>query len=213
MKTLLRPHSLRIQRRTILMLVLCVFPLSTGVLAAEVSTANAVPLATDFGLEQLAGLLHRDAASTAGFHELQYRRVLKEPIERRGELHFEPPALFEKRVLAPVVETYRIEGESLSMALPGRATRQLSLRNQPLLGGLLLGFKAIVSGELKTLAATFTTTVSGSPEDWRLELHPIQADVSRYIDVIRITGRGSEPLRFEVLERSGDRTVTEIEPR
>jgi len=164
-------------------------------------------------LEDLAGWLHRAAPATAVFHERQYRRVLKQPLERHGELRFEPPATFEKRVLEPAVETWRIEGETLSMSLPGRATRQLSLRNQPLLGGLLLGFKAVIGGQLDSLASTFAVTPGGTPDAWTLDLQPLQADVARYIDVIHVSGRRSEPLRFEVVERSGDRTVTDIQPQ
>jgi outer membrane lipoprotein-sorting protein len=139
--------------------------------------------------------------------------VLKEPIERQGEFHFEPPSLFEKRVLAPVTETYRLDGETLSIALPDRKVRQVSLRNQPLLGGLLLGFRAVVSGHLDMLAASFEVQVSGTPEAWRIDLRPTQADVAKYIGAIHVTGKGSEPLRFEILERNGDRTITAIEPR
>jgi hypothetical protein len=166
-----------------------------------------------FSLNDLATLLHRDAPATADFHELQYRRVLKAPLERSGELHFEPPATFEKRVRLPVSETYRIEGETLSMSLPDRATRQISLRNQPLLGGLLLGFKAIIGGQLDSLGASFSTSVAGTAEQWTLDLRPLQPEVAKYIDVIHASGRRSEPLRFEVVERNGDRTVTDIEPR
>lgn len=179
------------------------------------SRAAEAPVTTTpgFSLGDLALLLHRDAPATADFHELQYRRVLKAPLERSGELHFAPPATFERRVLLPAAETYRIEGETLSMELPGRATRQVSLRNQPLLGGLLLGFKAVIGGQLDTLASTFATTVGGTPEQWTLDLHPTQVDVAKYIEVIRVSGRRSEPLRFEVVEKSGDRTVTSISPR
>jgi outer membrane lipoprotein-sorting protein len=168
---------------------------------------------TYFGLDELSQLLRREVTSTASFHEQQYRRVLKEPIERQGEFHFEPPSLFEKRVLAPVTETYRLDGETLSIALPDRKVRQVSLRNQPLLGGLLLSFRAVVSGHLDMLAASFEVRVSGTPEAWRIDLRPTQADVAKYVGAIHVTGKGSEPLRFEILERNGDRTITAIEPR
>ncbi len=183
------------------------------VLWLGIATSLAEAAEPAFGLNELTQLLRRDAPATANFHELQYRHILKEPIERRGELHFVPPALFEKRVLVPVSETYRIDGETLSVSLPDRKTRQVSLRNQPLLGGLLLGFQAIISGKLDTLSPGFRTNVSGSAEAWQLDLKPTQPEVVRYIDAIHVTGRGSEPLRFEVLERNGDRTVTDIEPR
>ena len=166
-----------------------------------------------FGIEELTTLLTRETAASANFREQQFRHVLKEPLRREGELYFEPPALFEKRVLAPVSETYRLEGETLSIVLPGRRTRQVSLRNQPLLGGLLLGFQAVVSGRLDRLEPAFVVTVSGTAEDWQLVLRPNQEEIATYIDVIQVTGRGSEPLRFEITERNGDRTVTDIEPK
>lgn len=187
------------------MLLAAVVPLQAAEAPAKEPTA--------LSLEALARLLHREGPATADFHELQYRRVLKAPLERRGELHFAPPSTFEKRVLLPAAETYRIDGETLSMAFPGRATRQLSLRNQPLLGGLLLSFKAVIGGQLDSLGSTFTTALDGTADQWSLELRPTQADVAKYIEVIHVSGRRSEPLRFEVVERSGDRTVTDIEPR
>lgn len=183
--------------------------------AAVDSFAAAAPEAAASGLSmsELALLLHRDEPATADYHELQYRRVLKAPLERRGELYFAPPATFEKRVRFPVSETYRIEGETLSMAFPDRATRQISLRNQPLLGGLLLSFKAVIGGQLESLDSTFIATVGGTADQWTLDLRPTQPDVAKYIAVIHVSGHRSEPLHFEVVERSGDRTVTDIEPR
>lgn len=169
--------------------------------------------AEPFGLAELSVLLHRDTEATARFRELQHRRILKAPLERTGELHFVPPALFEKRVLAPVTETYSLDGETLTIALPERKARQISLRNQPLLGGLLLGFKAVVSGQLASLAPAFEATVSGTAAQWQLVLRPQQAEVARYIEVIEVTGAGPEPRQFTVLERNGDRTVTDIEPQ
>lgn len=197
---------------------LCALVVLAGLLLATIAkplrAAEAPPQGeTEISLVELARLLHREGPATADFHELQYRRVLKAPLERRGELYYAPPATFEKRVLLPAAETYRIEGETLSMSFPGRASRQLSLRNQPLLGGLLLSFKAVIGGQLDSLGPDFATVLKGTADQWTLELRPTQAEVARYIEVIHVNGRRSEPLRFEVVERSGDRTVTDIEPR
>lgn len=194
--------------------ILLVGPATFACAATSADPSTDEPAApTVFGLNELSQLLRREVTSTASFHEQQYRRVLKEPIERQGEFHFEPPSLFEKRVLAPVTETYRLDGETLSIALPDRKVRRVSLRNQPLLGALLLGFKAVVSGHLDMLAGSFEVQVSGTPEAWRIDLRPTQADVAKYIEAIHVTGKGSEPLRFEILERNGDRIITAIEPR
>lgn len=172
--------------------------------------ASPLPAAEAFGIDELAALLRRDQPATVRFREEQHRQVLKVPLERSGELHFAPPALFEKRVLAPVTETYRLDGDTLTVLLPERRARQISLRNQPLLGGLLKGFKAVVSGDLATLAPDFASTVDGDEENWSIALRPVQPDIARYIDSIEVLGSHSEPRRFTVVERNGDRTVTTV---
>lgn len=172
--------------------------------------AGSLHAAEAFGIEELATLLHRDQPANAQFREEQHRQVLKAPLRRSGELHFTPPALFEKRVLQPAAETYRLDGDTLTVLLPQSRPRQISLRNQPLLGGLLKGFKAVVSGDLVALTPDFESTVNGTAEDWTLTLRPVQPDVARYIENIEVLGNRSEPRRFTVVERNGDRTVTDI---
>lgn len=182
----------------------------TALLSLLACWAGPVLGAEALGLDELSTLLHRDQAATVRYREEQHRAVLKVPLERTGELHFAPPALFEKRVLTPVTETYRLEGDTLTIVLPERRARQISLRNQPLLGGLLKGFKAVVSGDLATLTPDFTSMVTGTAENWTLALRPVQPEVARYIESIEVLGSGSEPRRFTVVERNGDRTVTEV---
>ena len=167
----------------------------------------------DFDIGQLQLLLKRDHASTADFTEHQYRKVLSRPIESKGRLYFEPPNIFERRVTVPRAEKYRIEGETLTMETPGHKVRRLSLRSQPLLHGLMLGFQAVVSGDLDLLAPYYHLAVSGSPEEWRLELDPTDRELARRIQKIAVDGRQGDALHFEVTERSGDRLVTDIRPR
>lgn len=165
-----------------------------------------------FDAQELGRLLRRDKAATAHFHETQYRRVLTRPVERQGELYFEPPDTFEQRVSTPVVETYRMRGSTLTIEAAGRRTRQVSLRNQPVLAGLLLGFRAVVSGELEALAGHYTAFVAGDAANWHLELVPVDADLAQQIERIRIAGTGKEPRTIEVLEVGGDRSLLKIEP-
>jgi hypothetical protein len=189
--------------------------LAASALAALMSvcwTPAAAAELSSFGQTELTQLLHRSQASTVRFVEHQYRKILTAPIERSGELRFEPPASFEKRVLKPASETYRLKNNTLSIELPGRKTRQISTRNQPLLSGLMLGFQAVVSGQLASLEPYYLLNVSGTAQAWQLLLQPRDKEISRYVSSLVVTGRNSEPLKFEVNERSGDRTVTEILP-
>lgn len=173
---------------------------------ACVSAANAQSMT----LAELGSLLHRDAPGRVAYVEHQYRHVLKTPIEQRGELRFAPPSTFEKQVLEPFQELYRLSGDTLVVETPGRKTRQVSARNQPVLLGLLRGFQAVVAGRLEALSGYYDAELSGSADAWRLELVPREAQLARHVRKLDIAGRRGDVLRFEVLEVSGDRSVMEL---
>jgi hypothetical protein len=164
---------------------------------------------TDFTVDSLARLLTREQASTVRFHEYQYRQILSQPLERSGELEFIPPDTFIRRVLKPKPEEYRLEGATLVMRI-GSKERRISTRNQPLMQGLLLSFQAVVSGRLALLDSYYQSQLSGTPQQWQLTLQPTDAALASHVDHVIIDGRESNPVRFEIVERNGDRTVTDI---
>jgi outer membrane lipoprotein-sorting protein len=173
----------------------------------------ALPLASmahAFDMTQLAKLLNRSQASTVTFVEHQYRQVLKTPLQLSGELIYEPPATFEKRVLQPAPASYRLQGSTLSIESPNRKSQQISTRNQPVLRGLMLGFQAVVSGQLDTLHEYYSVELKGDAGHWQLKLTPTDTQLSRYINRVNISGEQGEPRQFEIIERNGDRSVTDI---
>jgi len=181
---------------------------------SDQAAAEGEPESTpDFDLAQLQQLLKREHSSSADFTEKQYRKVLSRPVESKGVLRFQPPNVFERQVLTPRAEKYRIVGETLTMETPGRKVRKVSLRSQPLLRALLVGFQAVVSGDLTLLAPYYQIAASGSPEEWHLELDPTDREVARYVQRIAIDGRQREALHFEITQRNGDRLVTDIKPK
>lgn len=167
-------------------------------------------LANPFTVDELGKMLVRSEARSVPYVERQYRKILKTPIEQRGELIFEPPATFEKHVLQPTEQRYRLMGNTLSIESGGQAARQYSTRNQPVIRGLMAGFQAVASGDLTTLAKYYHVTLSGNAAAWQLDLAPIDAQLARYIDQVLIAGSQSELQKFEVIEKNGDRSVTEI---
>ncbi len=167
-------------------------------------------LASTFDLEQLGELLTRNQASSVPFVEHQYRRVLKTPLQLSGELIYEPPTTFEKRVLQPVPESYRLKGSTLSIDSPRHKSRQISTRNQPVLRGLMLSFQAVVSGELSTLNDYYQVGLQGDASNWQLQLTPTDVQLAKYIDRVSITGQQGQPRQFEIIEKNGDRSVTDI---
>ena len=188
------------------------FILPLLVLVVWVVSARAASDDSAIDVDALSHLLLRDQASTVRFHELQYRKILTTPVERSGELVFQPPDVFIKRVLKPGAEEYKLEGDTLTIQMGDRKARRLSTRNQPLLRGLMLSFQSVVSGQLSALEPYYYLHTSGNPSKWQLTLESKDSEIKKYVERVVVDGRDSNPLRFEVIERSGDRTVTEIEP-
>lgn len=168
--------------------------------------------ASAFDVPALSKLLTREQASTVHFHERQFRKVLSTPLERSGELVFQPPDVFIRRVQQPRAEEYKLEGDTLTIQMGTRKVRHLSTRDQPLLRGLMLSFQAVVSGKLETLEPYYLLQLTGEPSQWQLVLDPKDTALKQHVKRVVIDGRESNPLRFEVIEQAGDRTVTEIEP-
>lgn len=166
--------------------------------------------AESFTMTELAKLLNRTEASSVGYVEHQYRKVLTAPVEQRGELLFTPPDRFEKHVMQPVNESYALSGETLTITQANGKRRQISVRNQPLLRGLLMSFQAVVSGHLNDLQPFYDSELSGSAASWQLTLKPSDAQIKRYVAQIIVSGQQGEPHQFAVSETSGDRVVTEI---
>jgi outer membrane lipoprotein-sorting protein len=185
------------------------FMLATLLLIGASAHAEAPPA---LDVPALSKLLTRDQASTVRFHEQQFRKVLSAPLERSGELVFQPPDVFIRRVQKPGNEEYKLEGDTLTIQMGTRKARHLSTRDQPLLRGLMLSFQAVVSGKLTTLEPYYLLQLTGDAAQWQLVLDPKDTTLKQPVKRVVIDGRESNPLRFEVLEQSGDRTVTEIEP-
>lgn len=161
-----------------------------------------------FDINTLNELLQRKAPDARAFVETQYRKVLKHPVEQRGELRFTPPDVFEKHITAPREQTFRITGNTMAIVMPGKAPRELSLRNQPLLGGLMRGFQAVVAGQLQSLQPLYQLDLQGDERAWTLMLTPKDAELAKHIAHIAVAGHADDLTRIEVLETSGDRSVT-----
>jgi hypothetical protein len=68
-----------------------------------------------------------------------------------------------------------------------------------------------MAGDLPALERHFTVHLQGSLEDWTLTLIPREAALADIVTRVEIAGANASLRRIEVLEASGDRSVTVIE--
>lgn len=165
--------------------------------------------AASFTTEQLMAGLAAERAPAIAFTESRQSSLLKEPLVTTGELRFKPPSTLERKVTTPFVERYVIEGDRVTIERPGTdAPRTLSLGSQPLLANLVETIRALLRGDLRTLARLYRVELAGSRDDWALTLLPSDPAMVEFVASVRVTGHAGMLDEMEVVEPNGDRTVT-----
>lgn len=173
---------------------------------------SASTFAADWNLQSLMSQLAVTESSSVRFTETKHLAVLKAPLELRGTLRFRRPDYLERRVEAPFEERFVVEGDRVTLERKVTGERhQLSLRSQPALWAFIESIRATLRGDLATLERFYRVDLHGEPNSWTINLLPRDVEMGKLVSVIRMSGTGGELRTIEVLEASGDRSVTHIE--
>ncbi|MGI4777463.1 MAG: LolA-related protein [Janthinobacterium lividum] len=178
--------------------------------------AASLPLATvpawAFDLPELMGLLGQQKHGEANFVEQRYVRGFDGPLPASGTLSFTAPDQLVRKTLSPRAETMSVDGNALVLSRSGR-TRSMTLDSMPELLGLVEAMRATLAGNATVLQRYFRTKITGTVNEWAIDLAPIDERLASQVDSLRLTGRGGEVLGVEMEFRGGDRSVMTISPR
>ena len=163
-------------------------------------------------LPELMTMLGKQKQGEANFVEQRYVRGFDGPLSASGTLSFTAPDRLVRKTLSPRPETMSVEGNSLVLSRSGR-TRTLTLDSIPELLGLVEAMRATLAGNSTVLERYFRTRVSGSPDNWAIDLTPVDERLASQVNSLRLTGRAGEVLGVEMEFRGGDRSVMTISPR
>jgi hypothetical protein len=154
-----------------------------------------------------AEILQRVSAGVApevGFTEVRTTRLLKTPLVSTGVLRYSPGRL-ERETRKPVQEVVVIEDLQVTIDRGGSQTVVSLISGTPP-AAMVQTLRAVLSGQMRELDALYLASAQGSSERWTLNLEPRTSDTA--IRSIRLLGSGGAVEEIEVLERSGDKTVT-----
>jgi hypothetical protein len=180
-----------------------------AVIALAVAGVAAAAPSGSFDVEAAMRALAAAPKTPIAFIETRHSSLLKEPLVATGELRFSPPDTLERIVRTPVAERYLIAGDRLTIERSGAGpARTLSLASQPLLGNLVDTIRAMLRGDLPKLARMYRIEFTGSRDDWALTLLPSDPTMVDFVSTVRVTGHAGMLDEMEVVEPSGDRTVT-----
>lgn len=174
--------------------------------ALMLASGVAHALSTQELMDRLAAV----PASEASFVETRHSSLLKAPLVMSGRLVYRRPARLEKHVQSPYQESTVIDGAKVTItggnAQPSRTMTIPAGAAQALVDSL----RSTLAGDLPVLERHFTVSVSGELDAWTVTLLPRDAGFSDFVKRVEIAGTGNDLRRVEVLEGSGDRTVTVV---
>ena len=115
-----------------------------------------------------------------------------------GYLAYPAAGRLEKSIETPFQEMLRVDGDEISILRDGEE-RRISLRNRKSFRVMLSGIEAIMAGNAAMLDEHFEATISGSVEDWRIELRPRDRRLARQLLKMDVTGDAHvRSIRFEM---------------
>ena len=188
-----------------------------GMLGATPAWAQARNATADAGDERLRRVLAAVAAQplvAAPFIERRISALAANPLESRGTLTFNPAGLIEKQTTSPLRERVTISTDSVTIdGADGKPPTVIRQEAQGALTGYGLGLRALLSGNEKLLLQVFDTRVTGTFENWKVQLLPKDPALKRAIRHIMVSGNGARLRLIETSETGGDTLEMTIIPR
>lgn len=166
--------------------------------------------ATPFDLAALMRSLAQVKAGEATFTERRTVAMLDQTLESSGRLSFEAPDTFVRETLKPRRERLAVAGNTLTIS-QGTRSRSMPLDSAPEAAVIVEAIRGTLTGNRETLDRYFSSAVSGSAEQWSLELVPLDARLRGQVAAVRVTGRQAIVRQVEVLMSDGDRSLMTIQ--
>src|SRR5262245_45294441 len=204
------PFQRMIRSRVVVPMLVVFSSVRLGMAAVDEAPRPSGSESVQHPIATLEDLMQRLAASSgvqARFRETRYVSLLTAPIESEGMLYFAPPDLLARYTTRPGRSSVVVRGSHVTLR-DETGTQDLALDSSELASALIDHLIGLMRGDLSALRARHNVEFRLHGLGWELRLQPKSRLVRSVIDSIRIEGRGGEPITIEVVETSGDRTVT-----
>lgn len=182
--------------------------------AAAQSRTNLSQAAADERLVRILSAVAAQPITASPFFERRVSSLYAIPMESSGTLSFNPSGVIEKLTTRPNRERVIISADSISIdGAAGTPAKVIKIEAQSGLASYGLGLRAILSGNEKQLRQAFDIDVSGSFENWKVQLFPRDAALKRGVRQISVSGSKATLRMIETFETSGDTLELTIVPR
>ncbi len=166
--------------------------------------------AAAWDLDQLMHSLAQSRSSRATFTEKKYIAILDKPVESSGELFYTAPDRLEKRTFKPKPESMIVE-QNIMVIERGRQKHRLSLEDYSELSAFIDSIRGTLAGDRKALERNFRLSLTGTAEQWMMQLLPVNEKLQGVVKHIRIAGVRDTVRSIETTQSDGDRSLMLIE--
>ena len=174
--------------------------------AAPTAAGGALGNAPMGDLDAVMHLLAQRRHGRVEFVEQHFLAVLRRPIESTGEMLYDAPDHLEKRTLQPHPENLVLDGGALTVERGGHR-RVLDLHRYPQIQPFVESIRATLAGDRGALERVYRLEFAGSLPRWSLTLEPLDRELARVVQQVRIDGSRDELLRVEIRQPDGDRSL------
>ncbi|MES2821809.1 MAG: outer membrane lipoprotein carrier protein LolA [Pseudomonadota bacterium] len=167
----------------------------------------AASLAQAFDLAQLSAQLGQAAVVRGDFTQEKHLRALPQPLISQGRFVLAKPYGLLWQLRTPLEQDYRIDAQGIARRTAegwqSQPQQSASAQQNRL-------FLAVLQGDSSGLQQDFALSLSGTADDWQLQLIPRSALLKQIFSAIHIRG-GALVQRIELLETQGDRTLLKLQ--
>jgi outer membrane lipoprotein-sorting protein len=170
------------------------------------TSAAAIAAQPGITLDALMKSLAQRREGTVTYAEEDYVAILDRPVKSSGVLVYRAPDHLEKRTLKPKKESLVLDGDQMTVQR-GHRTYRVQLSSYPQVGPLVDAVRDTLAGNEEGLQKAFKVELTGTLEDWKLELVPLDEEVARKVKQVEIAGARDVIRSVEILQVDGDRSV------
>lgn len=173
--------------------------------ANPASAQGPAPTSADLGT--ILRELSKIEALSARFREEKRMALLAQPLISEGALHYERPRRLARHTERPRKSSLVLEGDVLSFG-DAKRSESLGVSSQPALALLVETFVSVLAGDRAALERVAEVKLESIPDGFRILVTPRDAKVKRLVHFMAFEGQGATLTRMELLDATGDRSVT-----
>lgn len=168
-----------------------------------------VPAHAEWDLDALSRALAAQTAARLDFREERHVSYLTENLVLSGYVARKGERL-EKHVLAPITESFVIEGDQIEVETAKGDHYILDLEDHPMMQGVAMALRAGLSGDFTRLHGTFNIREEGDAAGWTLHLVPHTEKLREVLREVTLSGAAGKINRIRIEGVDGDTSVMHL---